>query len=183
MFICNHGPFVQAVLARIARDARELQALGIGVAAICANDAEVCPAYGFEAMRALATAQGFSFPDLHDADKSVARRYGAVCTPDFFGFNRDLGLQYRGRLDASGMREVARTGRGPAEQIAAIGCSIKWAPWSGPRVLSDGGQLHSSPNYLLPDHATFRFFVALHAAAATHLATLQRMPDPILILD
>jgi peroxiredoxin len=142
MFICNHCPYVLAVLDRIIRDARDLQALGIGVAAICSNDAEAYPADSFDNMVALAAREGFAFPYLHDADQSVARAYGAACTPDFFGFNADLGLQYRGRLDASraqagpsdlrrdlfeAMKAVAGTGHGPRDQIASMGCSIKWA--------------------------------------------------------
>ncbi|MEO0393162.1 MAG: thioredoxin family protein [Pseudomonadota bacterium] len=142
MFICNHCPFVLAITDRIVRDSQALQAQGIDVAAICSNDAVAYPADSFENMKKLATEQGFTFPYLHDEDQSMARAYKAVCTPDFFGFNRDLGLQYRGRLDASRMEpapadqprelydamvQVAKTGQGPAEQIASIGCSIKWA--------------------------------------------------------
>ncbi len=142
MFICNHCPFVLAIIDRIVRDGRDLQALGVGVAAICSNDARSYPADSFENMAKMATEQGFSFPYLHDEDQRIARAYHAVCTPDFFGFNKDLGLQYRGRLDASrmepapadqrrelfeAMRQIAETGRGPDDQIASIGCSIKWA--------------------------------------------------------
>ena len=141
MFICNHCPYVIAVRDRMVRDASELAALGIGVAAICSNDAQSHPADSFENMVTFADDAGFGFPYLHDADQSVARAYGAACTPDFFGFNADMQLQYRGRLDASGarpaaagvrrdlyeaMREVAETGLGPREQIASMGCSIKW---------------------------------------------------------
>ena len=141
MFICNHCPYVLAVIDRIVRDARDLQALGVGTAAICSNDADAYPADGFDRMREMADAHGFPFPYLHDEDQSVARAYGAVCTPDFFGYDADLGLQYRGRLDASrretgpadlrrdlyqAMRQVAETGRGPAEQVPSMGCSIKW---------------------------------------------------------
>jgi len=141
MFICNHCPYVLAVIDRIVRDARDLQALGVGVAAICSNDATTHPADSFENMKRMADEKGFPFPYLHDEDQSVARAYGAVCTPDFFGFDADLGLQYRGRLDASraqpaapdarrelyeAMRQVAETGRGPAEQTPSMGCSIKW---------------------------------------------------------
>ncbi len=141
MFICNHCPYVQAVIDRIVRDARDLSALGIGVAAICANDAEAYPEDGFAQMQALAERLDFPFPYLHDESQEVARTYGAVCTPDFFGFDADGGLQYRGRLDASrkqagpadlrrelyeAMRQVAETGRGPAEQTPSMGCSIKW---------------------------------------------------------
>lgn len=141
MFICNHCPYVQAVMDRILRDARELQALGIGVAAICSNDAGTYPEDGFEAMRAEAERRGFPFPYLHDESQEVARAWGAACTPDFFGLNAAGELQYRGRLDASGrqpappgarrelfeaMRQVAETGRGPRDQVPSMGCSIKW---------------------------------------------------------
>lgn len=141
MFICNHCPYVKAVLDRIIRDAAELLTLGIGVAAISSNDAEAYPADGFDAMGALAEVRGFPFPYLYDEDQSVARAYGAACTPDFFGFGAGGGLQYRGRLDASGrnpapadarrelfeaMKLVAETGKGPAEQTPSMGCSIKW---------------------------------------------------------
>jgi len=141
MFICNHCPYVLAVLDRIMRDAREAQALGIGVAAICSNDATTHPADSFPAMQALARARGFPFPYLHDESQEVARAWGAACTPDFFGFNAELGLQYRGRLDASGrnpapenarrelfeaLQSIARTGQGPRDQTPSMGCSIKW---------------------------------------------------------
>lgn len=142
MFICNHCPYVLAILDKIKRDAVDLQALGIGVAAICSNDAKTYPDDSFPNMLRMAEREGFSFPYLHDESQDVARRYDAVCTPDFFGFNRDLGLQYRGRLDASrasqsspdlprdlfeAMKQVAETGKGPEVQIPSMGCSIKWA--------------------------------------------------------
>jgi peroxiredoxin len=141
MFICNHCPYVIAVLDRIIRDARDLAPLGIGIAAISANDAAAYPQDGFEQMGQLARAQGFPFPYLYDEDQSVARAYDAACTPDFFGFNASGGLQYRGRLDAStraagpadlrrdlfeAMSQIAGTGQGPSDQIASMGCSIKW---------------------------------------------------------
>ncbi len=141
VFICNHCPYVLAVIDRIIRDAKELQSMGVGVAAICSNDAVTYPADGFDNMVKMAEAKGFPFPYLHDEDQSVARSYDAVCTPDFFGFNADGGLQYRGRLDASraqpgpsdlrrdlfeAMKQVAETGRGPADQVPSMGCSIKW---------------------------------------------------------
>lgn len=141
MFICNHCPYVKAVVDRIVRDAQALQALGIGVAAISANDATAYPEDSFEHMQSFARAHGFTFPYLYDETQQVARAYGAVCTPDFFGFNRELQLEYRGRLDSSGrapappdakrelfeaMKQVAATGKGPTEQVASIGCSIKW---------------------------------------------------------
>jgi len=137
MFICNHCPYVKAVLDRIIRDAQDLQHLGIGVVAINSNDATTYPEDSFENMHRL----NLPFPYLHDESQSVARAYGATCTPDFFGFNSDLGLQYRGRLDASGrnpgtpdlkrdlfeaMKQVAETGHGPRDQIPSMGCSIKW---------------------------------------------------------
>ena len=141
MFICNHCPYVQSVIDRIVRDAKALQALGIGVAAISSNDAETYPQDGFENMKAEAEKHGFSFPYLYDESQAVAKAYVAICTPDFFGFNAALELQYRGRLDASGrqaagpevkrelyeaMKQVAETGKGPDEQVASMGCSIKW---------------------------------------------------------
>lgn len=140
-FICNHCPYVLAVIDRIVRDARDLQPLGIGFAAICSNDATNYPADSFDNMVKMASEQGFPFPYLHDEDQSVARAYDAQCTPDFFGFNSDMKLQYRGRLDASrnkagpeglrrdlyeAMKQVAETGQGPRDQVASMGCSIKW---------------------------------------------------------
>lgn len=141
MFICNHCPYVIALHDKISRDARDLQAIGIGVVAINANDAADYPADSFENMVRLAQQLELPFPYLHDEDQSVAKAYGAVCTPDFFGFNAGLGLQYRGQLDASrgsrtqpglrrdlfeAMKGVAETGRGPADQSPSVGCSIKW---------------------------------------------------------
>jgi peroxiredoxin len=141
MFICNHCPYVQAIRDRLVRDARELAALGIGCVAISSNDANDYPEDSFDGMKQVAEASGFPFPYLYDESQAVARTYGAVCTPDFFGYNGELGLQYRGRLDASrkeaapadvrrdlfeAMKQVAATGNGPAEQIPSIGCSIKW---------------------------------------------------------
>ena len=141
MFICNHCPYVVAVLDRLVRDSKDLQDLGIGVAAISSNDVNAYPEDSFENMKKLAENRKFSFPYLFDQSQSVAHNYGAVCTPDFFGFNAKGGLQYRGRLDASkketgpsglkrdlyeGMALVSRTGQGPREQISSMGCSIKW---------------------------------------------------------
>ena len=141
MFICNHCPYVQAVIDRIVRDCRELAALGIGSVAIMSNDVVAYPDDSFEHMTQLARALDFPFPYLLDETQAVARAYGAVCTPDFFGYNARLELQYRGRLDASGrnpapadaprelfaaLRQIAETGQGPREQTASIGCSIKW---------------------------------------------------------
>jgi len=141
MFICNHCPYVKAVLDRIIRDTRELKALGVGSIAIMSNDPSEYPEDKWEHMVEVAHALEFPFPYVLDESQAVAKAYGAVCTPDFFGFNGKLALQYRGRLDASrkeaapsdvrrdlfeAMRLVARTGAGPREQIPSIGCSIKW---------------------------------------------------------
>ncbi|HSV71886.1 MAG TPA: thioredoxin family protein [Methylibium sp.] len=141
MFICNHCPYVLAVVDRLVRDAHALQALGVGCVAVSANDATAYPEDSFDHMRGFARSHGFGFPYLYDESQEVARAYGAVCTPDFFGYNGALRLQYRGRLDASGrqpappdvrrelyeaMAQVARTGQGPADQTSSIGCSIKW---------------------------------------------------------
>jgi peroxiredoxin len=141
MFICNHCPYVKAVRERIVRDAAELQDLGINSVAIMSNDPALYEEDSFENMVRVARQYQFSFPYLLDESQLVAKQYGAVCTPDFFGYNADLRLQYRGRLDASGMapapegsrrelfeamQQVALTGKGPAQQIPSIGCSIKW---------------------------------------------------------
>jgi len=141
MFICNHCPYVKSVIDRIVRDAGALRALGINTVAICSNDATTHPDDSFDNMKRFAHEHAFTFPYLHDESQDVARAYDAVCTPDFFGFNGALELQYRGRLDASGrepaspdvrrelfeaMKQVGETGHGPREQIPSIGCSIKW---------------------------------------------------------
>ena len=140
MFICNHCPYVRAVVDKIVRDADALAALGIGSIAIMSNDATAYPADSFDNMKTFATQHGFRFPYVVDESQEVARAYDAVCTPDFFGFDRDLTLAYHGRLDASGrspdptarrelyeaMAAVARTGRAPVEQSPSVGCSIKW---------------------------------------------------------
>lgn len=140
-FICNHCPYVKAVISRIVRDAADLMPLGVGFVAISSNDAEAYPEDSFDNMKRFAETNGFTFPYLYDEDQTVARAYGAACTPDFFGFNGKLELQYRGRLDASrketgpgdlrrdlfeAMNLVAKTCEGPRDQVASIGCSIKW---------------------------------------------------------
>ena len=140
MFICNHCPYVKAILPKIARDTAELKVLGINSVAIMSNDIADYPEDSPEHMQRLAREYDFSFPYLHDETQEVAKAYGAVCTPDFFGYNADLKLQFRGRLDASGrqnqpdtprelfhaMQLIAETGTGPSEQTPSIGCSIKW---------------------------------------------------------
>lgn len=141
VFICNHCPYVKAIVDRLVRDARDLEAHGVGFVAICSNDATSHPDDSFDNMVAFAERHGMAFPYLHDEDQSVAKAYDAVCTPDFFGFNNKMELQYRGRLDASraspaagdvrrdlyeAMAQIAATGEGPRDQIASMGCSIKW---------------------------------------------------------
>jgi len=142
VFMCNHCPYVKAIVDRLSRDARALKGAGIGVAAIMPNDYRAYPADAPERMAEFAAEHGLDFPYLVDEDQSVARAWGAACTPDFFGFNADLELQYRGRIDSSpmeedpearrelleAMTEVARTGKGPEEQVPSMGCSIKWRP-------------------------------------------------------
>jgi len=141
MFICNHCPYVKAIRERIVRDTSELAGLGINSVAIMSNDPEEYEEDSFENMKRIAEQYEFPFPYLIDESQEVARAYGAVCTPDFFGYNKGLKLQYRGRLDASrketaegdvrrdlfeAMKQVAETGRGPEHQIPGMGCSIKW---------------------------------------------------------
>ena len=139
MFICNHCPYVVSVLDDIIDEARNLQKLGINVLAICSNDADEYPQDSFENMKKFDLDHVFPFPYLHDADQSTAKKFGAECTPDFFGFNRNLELQYRGRLNNKrenpevvqrelheAMRMIAETGQGPREQSPSLGCSIKW---------------------------------------------------------
>ena len=141
MFICNHCPYVKSIRERIVRDTRELMQLGINSVAIMSNDASEYEEDSFENMKAVAEQFDFPFPYLMDETQEVAKAYGAVCTPDFFGYNKDLKLQYRGRLDASrketaaddvrrdlfeAMKLVTVSGKGPEDQIPSMGCSIKW---------------------------------------------------------
>jgi peroxiredoxin len=140
VFICNHCPYVRAVIGRLVEEADVLKAIGIGTIAINPNDTESYPEDSFDNMKAFAKKHGFTFPYVIDETQEVARAYRAQCTPDFFGFNANDELQYRGRLDAGrpgfmprGRRElleamtlVAQTGKGPLEQTPSMGCSIKW---------------------------------------------------------
>lgn len=141
MFICNHCPYVKAVIGRLVEDVEALRQKGIGAAAIMPNDTEKYPADSYENMKLFAKEHGFTFPYLIDETQSVARAYGAVCTPDIFGFNAADDLQYRGRVDSAGpdeagpdtvrelrgaMLQIARTGTAPADQVPSMGCSIKW---------------------------------------------------------
>ncbi len=140
MFICNHCPYVKSIRERLVRDTQELLTHGVNSVAIMSNDPSLYQEDSFDNMRGVSEEFGFSFPYLWDESQSVAKSYGAICTPDFFGYNADLKLQYRGRLDESGreavagarrdlfeaMKLVAQRGRGPAKQIPSAGCSIKW---------------------------------------------------------
>lgn len=141
MFVCNHCPYVKAVVDRIVTDMNALHDAGIGAIAIMSNDTETYPADSFDNMKEFAARHGFAFPYVIDRTQDVARAYEAACTPDFFGFNAALELQYRGRLDEGGhnpapegagrelveaMLLIAGTGIGPRDQIASMGCSIKW---------------------------------------------------------
>lgn len=141
MFICNHCPYVKAVIGRLAEDCKALQKAGIGCVAIMPNDTARYPADSFEKMKDFAAAHHFTFPYLIDETQETARAYGAVCTPDLFGFNAAGQLHYRGRVDSAGPKEadaqtrrelreamlaIAMTGQGPQEQYPSMGCSIKW---------------------------------------------------------
>ena len=140
MFICNHCPYVKSIISRIIRDTKELKHLGVNSVGIMSNDPNEYEEDSFENMKKIALDHDFPFPYLIDDTQEVARAYGAVCTPDFFGYNRKLGLQYRGRLDESrkesvdgarrelfeAMKEISMTGKGPKNQIPSMGCSIKW---------------------------------------------------------
>lgn len=128
VFICNHCPYVKAILPRLVKEIIQLQAMGIGCVTISSNDPTTYPEDSFENMQLLAKEWEFTFPYLFDETQEVANAFGAVCTPDFFGYNSDLFLQYRGRMDEllESMKEVVLTGKGPEKQIPSQGCSIKW---------------------------------------------------------
>ena len=144
-FICNHCPYVIAIAERLAQDTEALKAQGINTLAVMSNDYKAYPADAPDMMKVFAEEYQFTSPYLVDEDQSVGKTYGAICTPDFFGFNKDGELQYRGRLDSAGRRSseaevanrkpelleamtlVAQTGKGPIEQNASMGCSIKWS--------------------------------------------------------
>ena len=141
MFICNHCPYVKAVIKDINEDCQNLKTLGINSVAICSNDSINYPEDSFDKMIEFSKNNDFSFPYLIDETQEVAKRYDAVCTPDFFGYNKDLELQYRGRIRKlinlkpvrdgeselyKAMKQVSKTSVGPMEQISSLGCSIKW---------------------------------------------------------
>jgi len=141
MFICNHCPYVKAIIKNISEDVKYLETLDIKSAAIMSNDVKNYPEDSFENMISFSKLNNFSFPYLYDKTQEVAKEYGAVCTPDFFGYNKNLELQYRGRIrelknlkpigkgesDLNiAMRLIATSGKGPKNQIPSMGCNIKW---------------------------------------------------------
>ena len=141
MFICNHCPYVKAVISDIVNDCKLLQNLNVNSVAICSNDVINYPEDSFDKMIEFSNSNNFNFPYLHDETQEIARQFNAVCTPDFFGYNKNLELQYRGRIRElkdlkpirSGeselylaMKMIAETGRGPTDQISSMGCNIKW---------------------------------------------------------
>ncbi len=141
MFICNHCPYVKAVIDNIVEDCKNLEAYGIKSVAICSNDVKNYPEDSFENMIEFAKNHNFNFPYLFDETQEIAKKYGAVCTPDFFGYNKNLELQYRGRIRElkdlkpvttgdsdllQAMKKVFETGNGPKNQIPSMGCNIKW---------------------------------------------------------
>ena len=141
MFICNHCPYVKAIIKDIVEDVKFLEKLGIKAAAIMSNDVKNYPDDSFENMISFSKYNNFTFPYLIDESQRIAKEYGAVCTPDFFGYNKNLELQYRGRIRElknlkpidsgdsdlrNALKSVAETGQGPKEQIPSMGCSIKW---------------------------------------------------------
>ena len=141
MFICNHCPYVKAVIEDIVNDCKTLEKEGIRSVAIMSNDTENYPEDSFDNMIKFAKNNKFNFPYLIDETQETAKKYGAVCTPDFFGYNKNLELQYRGRIRElkdlkpvrnsesdllKAMKMVAKTGKGPEEQIPSMGCNIKW---------------------------------------------------------
>ena len=141
MFICNHCPYVKAIIKNLINDCNELRSIGINAAAICSNDVKNYPEDSFEKMIEFAKENKFEFPYLHDETQKVAQNYGAVCTPDFFGYNNNLELQYRGRMRELkdlkpvnngesdlllALKQIATTGNGPKNQIPSMGCNIKW---------------------------------------------------------
>jgi len=141
MFICNHCPYVKVIAKELVEDCKKLKKIGINTVAICSNDAVNYPEDSFDNMIKFSNNNQFSFPYLHDETQEIAKAYDAVCTPDFFGYNKDLELQYRGRLRElknfipvkdgesdllKAMVQIAKTGKGPQDQIPSAGCSIKW---------------------------------------------------------
>jgi|TARA_B100001029_G_scaffold85421_1_gene70108 peroxiredoxin len=140
-FICNHCPYVKAVIKNIVNDSISLKSIGIETIAIMSNDTKKYPDDSFEKMLEFSKINKFQFPYLIDETQEVAKKYGAVCTPDFFGYNNKLELQYRGRIRELknlkpittgesdlllAMKDVAKNGKGPQNQTPSMGCNIKW---------------------------------------------------------
>ena len=140
MFICNHCPYVKAVISDIVNDCKLLQNLNVSSVAICSNDVINYPEDSFDKMIEFSNSNNFNFPYLHDETQEIARKFDAVCTPDFFGYNKKLELQYRGRIRElkdlkpvengdsdlfKAMSQIAKSGNGPKEQIPSMGCNIK----------------------------------------------------------
>ena len=141
MFICNHCPYVKAVIKDMVNDCNLLKEIGVNSVAICSNDAINYPEDSFEKMIEFSKQNKFSFPYLHDKNQEIAKIFNAVCTPDFFGYNKNLELQYRGRIKElkdlkpvsnsesdlyKAMKQISETGKGPESQIPSMGCNIKW---------------------------------------------------------
>ena len=141
MFICNHCPYVKAVINNIASDVNYLKKIGINSVAIMSNDVKNYPEDSFDNMVNFSKEHSFSFPYLYDDTQVIAKKYGAVCTPDFFGYNKNLELQYRGRIRelknlkpigvgksdlVKAMELITETDKGPIKQIPSMGCNIKW---------------------------------------------------------
>ena len=141
MFICNHCPYVKAVIDNIVEDCKNLESHGIKSVAVCSNDVKNYPEDSFENMIKFSKNHNFNFPYLFDETQEIAKKYGAVCTPDFFGYNQNLELQYRGRIRElkelkpvrsgtsdlmNAMKMIAEAGKGPKDQIPSMGCNIKW---------------------------------------------------------
>ena len=141
MFICNHCPYVKAVIEDIVSDCKELKKYEINSVAICSNDVKNYPEDSFDKMIEFSKNHNFNFPYLHDESQEIAKKYDAVCTPDFFGYNEKLELQYRGRMRElkelkpvrsgasdllNALKMISETGKGPKEQIPSMGCNIKW---------------------------------------------------------
>jgi len=141
MFICNHCPYVKAIIRELANDCAKLKEDGINSVAIMSNDTKNYPEDSFENMKKFSERYNFSFPYLIDETQEIAKKYDAVCTPDFFGYNKELELQYRGRLRElknlipvregesdlfKAMKQISETGKGPEQQTPSAGCSIKW---------------------------------------------------------
>ena len=141
MFICNHCPYVKAIIKDLVQDCKNLKEFGINSVAICSNDVKNYPEDSFENMSFFSKENNFSFPYLHDEDLKIAKKFDAVCTPDFFGYNNKLELQYRGRIKQlkdlkpinngeselfNALKLISKTGKGPEKQHPSMGCNIKW---------------------------------------------------------